>query len=583
MRPARRLLWVALAGSLALIPAWLPAQTPVADLISSLRSSTTDSQRWSSALALGAATFADDAERDSARVALEEALASREAGLRVNAATALGRIADTRSVDALGRALNDRNALVRQSAVRALGRIGDEDAARALLKALRDPNIAVRAYAIRALGDSGQTVAVAALEQVLLSKSDEPNAPLRAEAAKALETTGSFGVSALVNGLGSDDPTVRFYSARALGGIGNPSAAPALVGLFDDASPIVAAEAASAVGQLGEPALPQLLEQFESDRPNIRLYAAKAAGVIGAPAVNPVRNVYNAATARIAELVDERAVAVAVSEAQRQRVVLPPTTPPEAVTAGAPSANDDDSEDAFGVAPLTDSEIRREASRLKSRMKSIKRRTTKAEELVRLREREERYNDRYDAAQAYLSGEEQPRPVAGAGNSGVQPFLIAIPEREPNVPLPAAEAAKEAGTPQALPTTRPLRVIDREIEKASRQAQTAILALGSIGNDEAVAALSDALRRGELDDSTVAAEALGRTRNVNAIPPLVSTLSDASFAVSVRANAASGLGRFRADANARNALAQAAANDSSPLVREAARAALDDLSALATP
>jgi HEAT repeat protein len=576
MRPARRLSAFVVTGSLALNSAWLPAQTPVPDLITGLRSSATDSQRWDAALALGAATFADAAERDAARAALEEAVTSREAGLRVNAATALGKLGDPQSVDVLERALSDRNALVRQAAARALGRIGDENAARALLKALRDPNLTVRAQTIHALGETGQSVAVAGLEQTLLAKSDSPDAPLRAEAAKALEAMGSFGVSALVSGLGSDDPSVRFYAAQSLGSIGNPSAAAALVELFDDANPAVASQAASAVGRLGEPAIPQLLEQLDSDRANVRLNTTKALGVVGAPAVGPVRNLYNAATARIAELFDERAVAVAVSEAQRQPVVLPPTTPAEATTPPA-----DTGEDAFGMPPLTDSEIRREAARLKSKMKSIKRRTQRAEELVRLRLREEGYNQRYDAAQAYLSGEEPPKTAVGAGNAGVQPFLVTIPEQEPKVDLPSTPTG-EAGAPQTLPTTRPLRVIDREIERFSLQAQAAILALGSIGNDEAVTALSEVVRQGELDDATVAAEALGRTRNANAIPVLVNALGDAAFAVSVRANAATGLGRFDTDI-AKNALEQAVANDPSATVRDAARSALDNLSVSVTP
>jgi len=576
MRHARRLLSYALAGSLALIPAWLPAQAPVSDLIATLRSSPTDAQRWNAAIALGTATFSDAAERDAARLALQEALASREAGLRVNAATALGKLGDPRSVDVLARALFDPNALVRQAASRALGRIGDENAARALLAGLRDPNLMVRAQVVRALGETRQSLAISALEPILLAKSDEPNAPLRAEAAKALEAMGSFGVSALERGLDNGDPTVRFYAARSLGNIGNPTAISALVKRFDDPNPAVVAESVSAAGRLGEPAIPRLLEALDSSRANVRLNAAKALGVIGSPAVGPLRNLYNTAIARIAELNEERAVALAVSEAQRPRVVLPPTTPPETRTTPP-----DTGEDAFGTPPMTDAEIRREVARLKARMKSIKRRTERAEELVRLRLREEGYNQRYNAAQAYLTGEEQPKTVSGAGNVGVQPFLVPIPEREPQVSLPSAPAGDRGATP-TLPTTRPLRLIDQEIETLSRRAQMAILALGSIGNDEAVAALGEIVRQGELEDAAVAVEALSRTRNPNAVAILADVLGDTAYATSIRANAASGLGRFRTNA-AKNALEQAAANDPSPTVRQIARSALADVSASVTP
>lgn len=567
----RRLQWL-LGGSLVGLVAGVLAQTPVADLITLLRTATRDAQRWDAALALGAATFTSPAERDVARLALEEALASRDAGLRVNAATALGRLGDSRSVAALERALSDGHPLVRQAAARALGRVGDEAAARVLLKGFRDPHLAVRAQVIHALGETKQPLAIPALEKILLAKSGEPNAPLRAEAARSLEAMGSLSVPTLLKGIRSGDASVRLYAARSLGNVGNPDAIGALVSLFSDADSSVVAEAVSALGRLGEPALPKLLEQLESERVEVRLNAARALGIVGAPAVGPVRNLYNTATARIAELRDERAVAIALAEAQRQRVVLPPTVPPEQTVSSAP----DTGGEAFGMPPLTDAEIRREVARLKARMKSIKRRTQRAEELVRLRQREENYNQRYDAAQAYLVGEAPSKPVPGSGVSGLQPFLVTVPEQEPNVALPPP------GTNETLPTARPLPLIDREIEGWTRRARAAILALGSIGNDEAVAALAEIVRRGELDEATLAAEALGQTRHPNALPVLVGALGDTTFPVSVRANAATALGRFSAAA-ARDALTQAAAEDLSPTVRQAARSALANLRALTTP
>lgn len=573
MKLARRRLQWLWGGSLVGLVTGLLAQTPVTDVLTLLRTATRDAQRWEAALSLGSATFASPAERDAARLALEEALVSREAGLRVNAATALGRLGDSRSVPALERALSDSHPLVRQAAARALGRVGGENAARALLKGFRDPHLAVRAQVVHALGATRQPLVISALERTFLADPDEPDAPLRAEAAQALEALGSLSIPVLLKGLRSGDAAVRFYAARTLGNIGNPDAVGALVSVFSDTESAVAAEAASALGRLGELALPKLLEQLESERPEVRLNAARALGIVGAPAVGPVRNLYNTATARIAELRDERAVAIALAEAQRQRVVLPPTTPPEQAASPAPDAGDE----AFGTPPLSDAEIRREVARLKARMKSIKRRTQRAEELVRLRQREESYNQRYDAAQAYLTGEAPPKPVTGPGVSGLQPFLVSIPEQEPKVALPSPPTASET-----LPTARPLPLIDREIEGWSRRARAAILALGSIGNDEAVTALIEIVRGGELDDATLAVEALGQTRHPNALPVLVEALSDTTFPVRVRANAATALGRFSAAA-ARDALTQAATNDLSPIVRQAARSALANGSALATP
>jgi len=96
-----------LVGALAVVVTTsVSAQAPaVPDLITALTSARTDVARWQAARSLGASAFVDAAERDSAVAALKQALSSSEAGLRVNAASALGALSDAGSVPALDRAL----------------------------------------------------------------------------------------------------------------------------------------------------------------------------------------------------------------------------------------------------------------------------------------------------------------------------------------------------------------------------------------------------------------------------------------------------------------------------------------------
>jgi HEAT repeat protein len=75
---------------------------------------------------------------------------------RVQAAEALGKIADTRAVEPLTRTLvSDSNTAVRISIAHALGKIGDSRAVPALAKALKDRDIAVYRAVVKALAKLG--------------------------------------------------------------------------------------------------------------------------------------------------------------------------------------------------------------------------------------------------------------------------------------------------------------------------------------------------------------------------------------------------------------------------------------------
>jgi HEAT repeat protein len=81
------------------------------------------------------------------------ALEDSDAGVRRQAAAALGHVRAPRALPALVAALKDEEPRVRQRAALALGEIGDSRAVQALTEALKDPDPAVRRYAAQALSN----------------------------------------------------------------------------------------------------------------------------------------------------------------------------------------------------------------------------------------------------------------------------------------------------------------------------------------------------------------------------------------------------------------------------------------------
>ena len=83
------------------------------------------------------------------------ALKDSDAGVRKQAAFALGELKSTRAVPALIEMLKDADVEVRQRAMSALGEIGDARAAAAIAGALKDTDARVRARAASALAEIG--------------------------------------------------------------------------------------------------------------------------------------------------------------------------------------------------------------------------------------------------------------------------------------------------------------------------------------------------------------------------------------------------------------------------------------------
>jgi HEAT repeat protein len=193
------------------------------------------------------------------------------------AAQVLGKIGDTRSIEALVGALNYADERVRQAAIKALRQIGSPAIERlvALLTHYESRN-----WAEDALGQMGGT-AVEPLVAVLKNSSSN----VRASAARALAEIGDIrAVEPLIANL--EDVGTAAY---ALGQLGDPRAVEPLINTLGNKDWHVRRAAAHALGQLGDPrAVEPLVAALNDGHKNVRVAAAEGLGKLGAPAVRPL-------------------------------------------------------------------------------------------------------------------------------------------------------------------------------------------------------------------------------------------------------------------------------------------------------
>ena len=188
--------------------------------------------------------------------ALIRLLSSREPGVQIAAAGALGRIGPD-AAGLLVPALRTKNRTLRLGVVCALTAIREPAALPALLEMTRDASSEVRWQACIALGEMGDAGSAPAL-RVLLRDRDKY---VRYASALSLEKLGdcpetgeelafqyagmqeweklvglaSEALPAVINLLSDPDPEVRIKAIHALGAIGNRDAGPALLQALGDA------------------------------------------------------------------------------------------------------------------------------------------------------------------------------------------------------------------------------------------------------------------------------------------------------------------------------------------------------------
>jgi HEAT repeat protein len=244
--------------------------------------------------ALGARGITAPGELAKARDALVRALASPDAGVRQNAAWALGqfgREAQPAVSRLIAVAEKDRDALVRRDAVAALGTIGSPEARPAaplLVRSLsKDPDPVVRKTALIALMNvvSTEDKQVAA-ELIALLKS--PDDDVVRTAALALGNIGgpeaASAVPVLRDLLREGDATHKKMAAAGLANIGADArpAVPDLAAVLDDAKSDTVLQqnaclALQMVGKDARAAVPQLRRALDARRPKeVRYHAAQA-------------------------------------------------------------------------------------------------------------------------------------------------------------------------------------------------------------------------------------------------------------------------------------------------------------------
>lgn len=216
-------------------------------------------------------------------------------GMASAAARALGKIGDERAVEPLTRIFNDPNAHAREAAGEALGKIGATGGVEALIRGLAtedaevlgrrinalvsagaeavEPLIAaldndswqVRAGAVRALGEIGDSRAIDPLS-ALIEGGEPGERPTSREAVPRVTAAGGAGES-----------YVRSAAVAALGQIGGPRVVPALIVRLKDPDPRVREAAVTDLGKLDDPRVVEAIAaSLKDDSSSVRMSAAAA-------------------------------------------------------------------------------------------------------------------------------------------------------------------------------------------------------------------------------------------------------------------------------------------------------------------
>lgn len=221
---------------------------------------------------------------------LVSALENPSQEVRNDAVSALASIGKP-AVSAVAATIGKHGPEVCYHAADALAEIGpDADGAvPTLLKSLDDKDNRVCWHAARALGAIGSNAE--AVVPALVDKLDAESPLLRGNVAMALARFGPESASAvpkLIPMLKDSDPNLRVAAARTLGAIGPAAeaAVPALDDALEDEVGTVTFASAEALGGIGKPAVPVLAARLEDE--NLRPLVAAVLGEIGPDAVGAV-------------------------------------------------------------------------------------------------------------------------------------------------------------------------------------------------------------------------------------------------------------------------------------------------------
>lgn len=181
---------------------------------------------------------------------LVERLSSRQMGRRLDAITALARMADPEHQAAFERALDDSSPEVRIQAAWALARVGSRESVPRIIGRMEREELWAAQLMADALTEFGSAAVPAMAADVLIDRANiEGQSRYLPDLVRALGAIGDpTAEPALLHALESENAIIRLRAAEALGSAGSPSSVPKLIHTLDDEDWRVRAKAASALG-----------------------------------------------------------------------------------------------------------------------------------------------------------------------------------------------------------------------------------------------------------------------------------------------------------------------------------------------
>lgn len=210
---------------------------------------------------------------DRAVEALIGVLTDPKPNLRGAAVHSLGWLKDRRATVPIIALLNDSDPSVTYHAVEALGLIGDRRAVEPLISTLQGPDLSLRGHAVEALGRLKDPRAFEPLSILLRSN-------LQARAQNALMEMGPVVVEPLCRILLDEDNPLRFYAVDLLTKIRDERAIKPLISVLGVRVNGIGPLAATALIRIGTPAVNDLIVCLTSEEPEIRKLAIEALGEI---------------------------------------------------------------------------------------------------------------------------------------------------------------------------------------------------------------------------------------------------------------------------------------------------------------
>lgn len=196
-----------------------------------------------------------------------------DADVRGVSVTELGWLKDTRATEPIIVLLNDSDPKVTYLAAQALGMIGDIRAVEPLISALQRKNLSLQSAAAVSLGQIKDPRAFEPL--VVLLRGD-----LQTQAGDALVAIGSAVVEPLCLILLNEDHPLRYYAAGVLTRIREPRAIKRLISVLGVRVNGIGQMAADGLARIGTPAVDELIVCLANEDPVIRRLAIKALGEI---------------------------------------------------------------------------------------------------------------------------------------------------------------------------------------------------------------------------------------------------------------------------------------------------------------